>query len=206
MKPDILQTLRAEHDVIRLLCGQLLETSGSKGTRDQLWLRLKSELVCHARAEEIALYDVLAGITSTRTLAAHSVEEHLAIDELVDQLDHLGFDQPQWLATLERLVHVSNHHLDEEEVELFPVVGRVLDTATKERATDVYRDAKLQVEQAEQARVQNTTETGRDQRSYESRPLDDLRDLALDRNIERAGTLARSELISALRGINATDA
>jgi hemerythrin superfamily protein len=203
--PDILTTLRAEHEVIRALQELLLETEGAGGTRAQLWFRLQRELYGHALAEEEAVYDRLARIDSTADLAAHSIEEHRAIEELLKQLDHIGFDQPQWKATLERLVHMSNHHLAEEEQELFPWAGRVLSDAERASVAQDYRDAKQRILAEADDRLRATTRTGVDERTYESSSLDALKQLVRDRGMTPEGH-TRSELISMLRDSPGTDA
>ncbi len=202
---DILTTLRAEHDVIRALQQLLLETEGAGGTRAQLWYRLQRELYGHALAEEKAVYNRLAEIDSTEHLAEHSIEEHRAIEELLKQLDHIGFDQPQWMTTLKRLVHVSNHHLDEEEEELFPWAGRVLSDEQREAAARDYRDQKLAILADAQDQIAKTTTHGTDDRTYESRSLESLQDAVREKGFTPNGH-TRSELISMLRESPGTDA
>jgi len=202
----ILQTLRADHDILRSMQELLLQTSGNTGARQQLWYRLKRDLLAHAEAEERALYRHLMQIDTTEHVAAHSVEEHDAIEELIDQLDHMGFDQPQWLPTLERLVHMSNHHLDEEEAELFPVAGRVLSDDEKSEMSDAYRQHKVELLAAHEEQWKNTTREGVDERTLESRRLGQLRNLARERGFDAVTERSRSELISALRGAPGTDA
>lgn len=203
MSQSILQTIRAEHDVLRSIQDMLLETSGHTGIREQLWFRLKTELLAHAHAEEKALYDDLTDIDESRHTAEHSVEEHDAIEELVQQLDHLGFDQPEWLNTLKRLVEVSNHHLAEEEVELFPLAGRVLSDTAKVEATDRYRSIKTAYLGRQDHR---TTHQGRDGRTLDALSVEELRTKARDRGLAGVGQFSRSELVSQLRGAPGTDA
>lgn len=203
--PDILTTLRAEHEVIRALQELLLETEGAGGTRAQLWFRLQRELYGHALAEEEAVYDRLARIDSTADLAAHSIEEHRALEEMLQQLDHIGFDQPQWMATLKRLVHMSNHHLDEEEEEFFPWVGRVLSDPQRRKLARDYREAKQRILAEADEMLASTTATGVDQRTYESRTLDALKQAVREQGMSPEGH-TRSELISMLRDSPGTDA
>ena len=206
MAANILTTIRAEHDVIRALFELLLSTRGNTGAREQLWFRLKTELMAHAWAEEVALYQELASNPTTSDLARHSIEEHETIEELCAQLDHVGFDKPIWLQTLRRLEHVSEHHLSEEEKELFPVAGRVLTRTQKAEATEVYRERKARFVARHLDRLRQTVEEGVDERTYESRPLGELRELARERGIEGASSLQRSELISELRDTFSADA
>ncbi|MCB9671546.1 MAG: hemerythrin domain-containing protein [Alphaproteobacteria bacterium] len=196
---NILTVIRSEHDVIRSITGLLLETRGTAGTREQLWFRLKSELLAHAWAEEAALYARLASRPATSPIARHSIEEHQTIDELVAQLDHIGFDHPTWLPTLRRLAEISEHHLAEEERELFPVAGRELTEAEKEEATTTYRERRQAWLTRNLHTLQRTTRSGVDGRTYEARSIADLRALARERGIDDPTRLDRSELVSQLR-------
>lgn len=202
---DILHTLRAEHDVLRQMQDLVRATSGAIGTRAQLWFRLKSELYAHAKAEEEAVYQRLARVDSTAELAEHSIEEHEAIEELLDQLDHLGFDQPSWMTTLDRLIEMSDHHLDEEEEELFPWAGRVLTVEERREASAEYRRLKQKHLADAFDQLTRTTHHGRDGRTYESRSLGSLVALAKSKGIATSD-LSRSEIVSALRGAPGTDA
>ncbi len=48
-------------------------------------------------------------------------------------------DSSQWLITARELAHRLTHHLDEEEVEVFPVAGKALDDAQKDDLATSYR-------------------------------------------------------------------
>ena len=204
MPSSILPVLRAEHELLRALQDLLLKTSGDSGLREQLWYRLKSELCSHADAEEKALYADLMDIEASAHRASHSVEEHRTIEEIIDQLDHLGFDQPSWLVTLKRLVHISTHHLDEEERELFPLAGRVLSDTAKADCTARYRDAKLAYLVREKDAMDRTTSKGRDERTLDALTVEELRERARREGLSAVGS--RSELVSALRGAPTADA
>jgi hemerythrin-like domain-containing protein len=204
MAHNIFQTLHAEHDVLRSLTELALKTTGNSGRRELIWYRLKMALTLHAEAEERSLYRALQRHPSTEELATHSIVEHDAIEELIHQLDHIGFDQPAWLSTLERLAEVSEHHLAEEERELFPVAGRVLSATEKEDCAKSYLDHYNAQTRLVANAMRRTTRTGVDGRTLESRPLDELEELANERDID-AQELNRSQLISALRNAPSAD-
>lgn len=203
-KYTIFNTLRDDHDTIRTLQAQVADTSGNTDRRHQLWQLLKRMLLAHAQAEEEAFYSKLQQIDATRDTATHSVEEHDAIEELIQQCDHLGFDQPSWKPTFDRLVHLSNHHLDEEEVELFPLAGRVIDHALSESANDNYLT--LKAHYFADLRGDPTTREGARGGTYESRSPEALRQLARQRGIQGVSDMSRSELASALRDAPSHDA
>ena len=79
---NILQTIRAEHDIIRALQDLVSQTEGHTGARRQLWFRLKTELFAHARAEEAVLTPVVkklsdSGLTVTTALKYGNIAEVL---------------------------------------------------------------------------------------------------------------------------------
>ena len=203
MAHNIFHTLRAEHDVLRSVAELVANTKGDTGYCHALWTRLKTLLVVHAEAEERALYDLLESRPEAAEVARHSRAEHETIDELIQQLDHIGYDDPRWLPTFRRLVDVNDHHLAEEERELFPVAGRAIDAAERRLLAVRYQDHydALRAELAPALRP--TTHRGVDGRTYEARSLPELRKLASARGID--ASQAKSELISALRDTHAAD-
>lgn len=205
MSHDIFQTLHAEHDIIRALTELCLATSGNTGRRELLWYRLKLSLILHAEAEERSFYRALQRYESTSDLAHHSVEEHQTLEELVAQLDHVGFDQPEWLATLRRLAEVSEHHLAEEERELFPVAGRALTDTEKVECAQLYIDHYNAQTRMVANALRKTTRNGVDGRTLEARPKEELVALADARDIFDADQMSRSQLISSLRNVPSAD-
>lgn len=127
----IFTALRADHDAQRRLVDELVETSGASDDRKRLFGELKRELVAHAGAEERYFYGPLMEHDATQDSARHSVAEHKELDDLIEQLEHYDMSGPEWLPTAEHLRDRLLHHLDEEEVEVFPVAGRVLDDPEK---------------------------------------------------------------------------
>ena len=58
---DILDTLKKEHDEVKSLCKQLVESS-SAPERKALVRKIKNALVPHARAEEKTVYDPVIAV------------------------------------------------------------------------------------------------------------------------------------------------
>lgn len=129
--PTIFTALRADHEIQRRLVDDLVDTTGSSDDRRRLFAALKRELDAHAGAEERYFYGPLMDHDATQDSARHSVAEHQELDDLVEQLDDYDMSGPTWLPTAEQLRERLLHHLDEEEVEVFPVAGRVLGATAK---------------------------------------------------------------------------
>lgn len=134
----IYDALRADHDRQRALLADLLETTGDSADRRRLFDELRRELEAHATYEERHFYVPLMGHDETQDKARHSVAEHKELDDYVEQL--LGYDlsAPQWLQTARELGERLEHHLAEEEREVFPVAGTVLTDDEKTALAGAY--------------------------------------------------------------------
>lgn len=137
---DIFKALRADHDKQRDLMKQLVSTSGDTKKRQQLFKNLRTALETHADAEERYFYKPLIDSDKTQEKARHGIAEHHDIDELITELDQTDFSSPAWLRIAKNLKERVEHHLDEEEHEVFQIAGKVLSTSQKESLSKAYQD------------------------------------------------------------------
>lgn len=136
---NIFQALRADHEIQRELLEQLVQTQGDSKERRDLFDRLKTELEAHAAAEEREFYTPLMHEDLTQDKSRHGVAEHFQIDCLVRKLEEYQFDAPAWLETARELKDKVEHHLEEEEHELFQMAGKALPDAKKTGLAQSYR-------------------------------------------------------------------
>ncbi|MGM8850751.1 hemerythrin domain-containing protein [Salinicola halophyticus] len=135
----LFEDLRESHDKQRRLLDLLVKTHGDSEGRDELFKRVRAELENHAVAEERALYIPMMEHDMTQEKARHSVAEHHEIDELIETLEETEYDSPGWLASAKKLQDLVNHHLDEEEQEVFQLAGRALSDSEKASLAKTYR-------------------------------------------------------------------
>lgn len=128
---NIFEALRADHDIQRELLDQLVKTEGDSEQRRSLFAKVRTELQAHAAAEEREFYTPLMREDLTQDKSRHGVAEHFQIDCLVKKLEEYKFDAPAWLQTARELKDKVEHHLDEEEHELFQMAGKALSEASK---------------------------------------------------------------------------
>jgi len=136
---NIFEAIREDHDKQRTLVDLVTKTHGDSEGREELFARLKDELIRHAKAEERHFYAPLMKRNLTQDKARHSVAEHHELDELVEKLEETEFDSPGWLPTAKKLSALLNHHLDEEEREVFQMAGKALSDEEKESLAVEYR-------------------------------------------------------------------
>ena len=136
---NIFEALRADHEIQRELIKKLVDTSGDTEHRKNLFESLKKELAIHADAEERHFYIPLIESDLTQEKARHSIAEHHEMDELVEKLEETDMSSSAWLTYMKKLAHKVEHHLDEEEQEVFQMAGKALTQKEKDNLADTYK-------------------------------------------------------------------
>ncbi|GAK88934.1 hypothetical protein JCM19297_3458 [Nonlabens ulvanivorans] len=137
---NIFEALRKDHKIQRELCDQLVNTSGDTALRKNMFKKLKHELAIHADAEERHFYVPLIESDLTQEKARHSIAEHHEMDELVEKLEETDMDNSAWLKYMKELAHQVEHHLDEEEQEVFQLAGKALNEKEKTSLAKDYQE------------------------------------------------------------------
>lgn len=115
--------LKTDHRNVDTIFSQL-----EKGNRDreQLFSELATELTVHAEIEERLFYPAVKDAEPTRDLVLESYEEHKQMKLVLSDLESADKDTPEWRAGLKVLMEDVQHHVGEEEKELFPKVSKLL--------------------------------------------------------------------------------
>ena len=105
-----------------------LEPTTERGvkTREELFARLKQELDIHARIEEEIFYPAIKDANATRDITLEAYEEHKVVKQLLAELDELSKSDETWGAKLKVLKENVEHHVEEEEGEMFKSARDVL--------------------------------------------------------------------------------
>lgn len=127
----IFEHIREDHEKQRTLMMLIAKTSGDSEGRRELFPKFAAELRAHAAAEERAFYSVLLDAKLTRDKTGHSIHEHKQAEELLQELEEMDYSNPHWLPKFRQLVEDNEHHMTEEEQEVFQIAGRVLTDAQK---------------------------------------------------------------------------
>ena len=124
---DPIAMLKADHRKVEELFKKLEDTTErAVKTRTELFDKLNQELTVHALAEEAVLYPANKEIKETRELGFEAVEEHHVVKILLEELSSLSPDTEEWTAKLSVLKENVEHHVKEEEQELFPKTKKAL--------------------------------------------------------------------------------
>jgi hemerythrin-like domain-containing protein len=128
MHEDFFQILEHDHNEVKDLLEKLQDTSdGAVKTREKLFLQLKKEILPHMKAEEKAFYPSLKDEKESRRQTLEAIEEHHVTELVLNELEKLPKDEENWVAKLSVFKELVEHHIEEEEEEIFSMAEEVLD-------------------------------------------------------------------------------
>lgn len=139
---EIFERLKQDHDRHRELLASIDETKGDSEQRRSLFEAFRVEVTAHAAAEEESLYATMLAKPDLREDAQHSVSEHKEIDDFLEELDEMDFSSSGWLTRFRALRHRYEHHIDEEEEEMFPDAAKELTKAEEAQLAETFRKRK----------------------------------------------------------------
>jgi iron-sulfur cluster repair protein YtfE (RIC family) len=124
---DAFELLKKDHEKVSGIF-EKLEPTTERGvkTREELFARLKQELEIHTKIEEQILYPVLKEAEDTHDITLEAYEEHNVVKTLLTELEALPKDDETWEAKLTVLKENVEHHVEEEEGEMFKKARKVL--------------------------------------------------------------------------------
>lgn len=126
--PDALELLTSDHRTVDQLFTQLNAATADPETARQTAEEIISELSVHAVIEEMVLYPaVRQALPDGDDLAEEAIEEHQELKELLASVDGKPADDPDVRATFQTIQETLEHHVGEEEQELFPALRSSLD-------------------------------------------------------------------------------
>ena len=123
---NIYQRIVQDHDNHRELAAKIMKTEGNSDERNKLWEQFKPEATAHANAEEQTLYAELLEAQKSQEQARHSVHEHKEADDLIQELDEMDMSSSGWIQKFEKLKDELEHHMKEEEDDVFKIAKKVL--------------------------------------------------------------------------------
>lgn len=147
----IFEDLKADHDRHRAMLAKLADAKPEN--REALFEALRIEVTAHAAAEEESLYATMLANPDLRDEARHSVSEHKEIDDFFGELVELDAGSEEWEAKFAEMRHRYEHHIDEEEEEMFPAAAEKLTPETEAKLAAIFEKRKpKELERAEEAK------------------------------------------------------
>ena len=129
---NIYDLLKADHQAVKELF-ERMTTIQDNASRTRLVAQLKQLILVHSEVEDQVFYRPLKAAESTREIIIRAEEEHRVVSRLLGELERLNPENERWSARLTVLKEMVEHHVGEEEGEIFKKAKQVFDRA-QERA------------------------------------------------------------------------
>ena len=123
---NALELLKEDHDQVKAAMSELGETESAEG-REALFNDLRRDLEVHEVIEEEIFYPALREHPRAKEIVLEDYEEHHVVDTLLQELSALSFDDETWGAKAKVMIENVEHHIEEEEGEMFEQARAVFD-------------------------------------------------------------------------------
>jgi hemerythrin superfamily protein len=143
---DALSLLREDHRKLKALLRELEPTTErAVKTRADLFARIKADLTDHEIVEEEVFYPTLKQHPRAKEIVLEGYEEHDVVNTLLGELDGLRVDDETWGPKAKVMIENIEHHIEEEEGEMFAKARQVLDRAELEQLGAVMAERKAEL-------------------------------------------------------------
>jgi iron-sulfur cluster repair protein YtfE (RIC family) len=128
---DALELLKQDHQKVK---GLFKETEGAENSRKkQLFDQIDTELEIHAQIEETIFYPAIEQHEELQDIVAEARGEHAEVKTLLQEIEQLGSDMEGFNSTLTELIETVEHHIEEEEDDMFVKVRELLNEEALEQ-------------------------------------------------------------------------
>lgn len=123
---DALTLLKNDHDAVKKMLEEGDQsTERAVKTREQLMRKMKRELTVHELIEEVIFYPALKEHPKAKELVLEAYEEHHVVDNVMGELEQTPVDDEVWGAKFTVMKENLEHHIEEEEGEMFDQARQV---------------------------------------------------------------------------------
>jgi hemerythrin-like domain-containing protein len=125
---DAMSLLKEDHQKVKKLLSEL-ESSTERGvkTREELFTKVKQELAVHEAIEEEIFYPALKEHPKTKEITLEAYEEHHVVNTVMAEIEGVAYDDEKWGAKFKVMKENLEHHIEEEEGEMFKQARQVFD-------------------------------------------------------------------------------
>jgi hemerythrin superfamily protein len=119
--PDALRMLRDDHDAVKRLFEQFAASRNDDKKAD-LAKKICHELTVHTQLEEEIFYPTVREAIDDMDVMDEALVEHGSAKELIEAIEDMGPNDALFDARVTVLGEWVNHHIREEQTQMFPLV------------------------------------------------------------------------------------
>ncbi|MEX2455585.1 MAG: hemerythrin domain-containing protein [Rhodospirillaceae bacterium] len=144
----IYDLLQQDHDKVKKAFSKILETTDrAEKTRETVFAEIKHDLEVHTRFEEEVFYPRFREAKADKEAKAEvkdALDEHAEAKEMLKKLDRMDKTSDDFIDKLQELQEALEHHISDEEDEMFPQARKTLSPEIAEKMGKEYRQMKSQ--------------------------------------------------------------
>lgn len=192
-KQDITKVLTREHRMVAAILTHI-ETACEEGEFDAIaepFAILKTKLTAHAKGEEKAVYPRFAELSDEmKDLIGEAKEEHSLVEDKLEELGRINVKDEEWKAKFTVLKELVEHHVEDEEGEVFPEARKAMKGDVAADLAEQYLAAKRKIAGPEAESIT----------SYELEALtkDELLEQASEMGVEGTSSMTKEDLVKAI--------
>lgn len=127
MPNQFFQLLKKDHEEVKTILGELDEVKdNAPKKREELFQKLRGELVPHMKAEENVFYPPLLAKKESREDAMEGIEEHHVSEMVMKELETMQKGAEQWGAKMSVFKELVEHHIKDEQSKVFKSAEKAL--------------------------------------------------------------------------------
>ena len=141
------QLLKNEHEKAKRAFGEIQAASADQ--RGPLWAKLEPELRVHEQMEEAALYGPVASEIGSRDETRGNGRSFITMEvteaeEWIQEISGIDSSTDEWMEKVAELQETLEHHIQEEEGDIWPRIQRAWDESKLEHAGEQMETLKRQ--------------------------------------------------------------
>src|ERR1700712_169377 len=123
-KKDAIKLLIEDHNKVKKMFKEFekLSKKDDKEAKGELATQICKELTVHAQLEEEIFYPAVREAIEDDDLMNEAMVEHASAKDLIAQIQSMAASDPMYDAVVTVLGEYINHHIEEEQNEMFPKV------------------------------------------------------------------------------------
>ena len=123
-KPDALRMLKDDHDKVKALFEKFQSARRDEEKKGEIAQTICQELTVHTQLEEEIFYPAVRAAIDDEDVMNEARVEHDSAKELIAEIEKMSPDEDMFDAKVKVLGEFVNHHIREEQNEMFPQVRK----------------------------------------------------------------------------------